>query len=68
MLKDIYFGMSVRRYLIVKICIIKKLVILVLRYASFDMLQNYPEGYFQTDFNYFPKDFTSKRANVVKQY
>ena len=60
--------MSARRYFLVKICIIKKLVTLVIRNTSFDMVQDFPESYFRTDFNYFPKDCTLKRANVVEQY
>ena len=28
------------------------------------MVQDFPESYFRTDFNYFPKDFTLKCANV----
>ena len=33
------------------------------------MVQDFPERYFRTDFNYFPKDCTlKKRANVVEQY
>ena len=32
------------------------------------MVQDFPERYFRTDFDYFPKDCTLKRANVVEQY
>ena len=32
------------------------------------MVQDFPERCFQIDFNYFPKDYTLKRANAVEQY
>ena len=60
--------MSVWRYVLVKICIIQKLVMLVIRNPSVHVVQDFPEWYFRTDFNCYPKDCTLKRAKVAEQY
>ena len=41
---------------------------LVIRNPSVHVVQDFPEWYFRTDFNCYPKDCTLKRAKVVEQY
>ena len=59
--------MPVWGYILVKICIIRKLAVLVIRNTRFHMVQVFTENYFETNVNHFPKDFNLKRPSVAEQ-